>query len=594
VGTLSAEAIERFVDQHDVSEINLANAEKVRKALEQIKVVDPACGSGAYLLGMMHELVELETALYSENLLMDTKSLYDLKLRIIEENVYGADIDPFAVNIAMLRLWLSLAIDYESFPPPPLPNLDFKIVCGDSLLGPDPNPDDYGTLFRHRVHEIASKLADLKGRHMQSTGQEKISLYDEIESLQDELREALADAAASEEAVDWRVEFAEIIDQNGGFDLVVANPPYVSVKSLSSAYKHELSTIFESGQGRLNLFTLFLERSLTILKKEGGILTFIIPEGIYSNVEYRHIRKYILDNTTILFVNLFSERVFKASVDTTIISLLKKNTINNHFHIYRDLDHDAIELKQEFFRELPFSLFPVNLTQESLPIVTKLLGLEYDRISAILEIQQGIIYSGLPKEEVFSNTPANDLFKPVLDGRDILKWKINWAEKRENRYILYTDKLHRPREERLFLSKEKILLPRRSTIISCAYDTEQFYALNTAYICLLINKDYKLKYILSCLNSKLINYLYSQLFFGWQITIPALDMLPIKSLTLNDQAIFVDLVNNILDITSTDDYLYNTLKQESVKGYECNINQLVYEIYGLTEEEIGIVNRYFE
>jgi hypothetical protein len=71
--------------------------------------VDPACGSGAYLLGMMHELVELETALYSEKLLMDTKSLYDLKPRIIEENVYGADIDQFAINIAMLRLWLSLA-----------------------------------------------------------------------------------------------------------------------------------------------------------------------------------------------------------------------------------------------------------------------------------------------------------------------------------------------------------------------------------------------------------------------------------------------------------------------------------------------------
>jgi hypothetical protein len=91
---------------------------------------------------MMHELVDLETALYNEKLVMDPKSLYDVKLRVIEENVYGADIDKFAVNIAMLRLWLSLAIDYESFPPPPLPNLDFKIVCGDSLTAPEPNPSE--------------------------------------------------------------------------------------------------------------------------------------------------------------------------------------------------------------------------------------------------------------------------------------------------------------------------------------------------------------------------------------------------------------------------------------------------------------------
>ena len=74
-------------------------------------MVDPACGSGAYLLGMMQELVELQTALF--NVGVDTKGLYDLKLHIIERNLYGVDIDDFAVNIAMLRLWLSLAIEYE-------------------------------------------------------------------------------------------------------------------------------------------------------------------------------------------------------------------------------------------------------------------------------------------------------------------------------------------------------------------------------------------------------------------------------------------------------------------------------------------------
>ena len=134
---LSLEAIQKFVDERDTTGVSLDAAPKISRALEEITVVDPACGSGAYLLGMLQELIDLQTALY--NVRADSRSLYELKLHIIERNLYGVDIDPFAVNIAMLRLWLSLAIEFEGEKPEPLPNLDFKIVCGDSLLGPDPS-----------------------------------------------------------------------------------------------------------------------------------------------------------------------------------------------------------------------------------------------------------------------------------------------------------------------------------------------------------------------------------------------------------------------------------------------------------------------
>ena len=99
-------------------------------------MVAPACGSGAYLLGMMHELVELQQTLF--NVGVDSKSLYNLKLEIIRRNLYGVDIDPFAVNVAMLRLWLSLAIEFDGDDPVPLPNLDFKILHGDKPVGSGP------------------------------------------------------------------------------------------------------------------------------------------------------------------------------------------------------------------------------------------------------------------------------------------------------------------------------------------------------------------------------------------------------------------------------------------------------------------------
>ena len=135
-GSLSEDAIRAFVDDHDTSGLSPLNAPEIGQALVDVTVIDPACGSGAYLLGMMQELVELRTELYNADLGLDSKDLYDLKLQIIERNLYGVDIDPFAVNIAMLRLWLSLSIEYEDpGDPPSLPNLDFKIVCGDSLPG---------------------------------------------------------------------------------------------------------------------------------------------------------------------------------------------------------------------------------------------------------------------------------------------------------------------------------------------------------------------------------------------------------------------------------------------------------------------------
>ena len=130
------DAVAAFVDERDASAIPLSAARSIGRALDEVTVIDPACGSGAYLLGMMQELVELQTALY--NAVADSRSLYDLKLHVISRSLYRADSDDFAVNIAMLRMWLSLAIEYEGDIPEPLPNLDFKIARGDSLLAPAP------------------------------------------------------------------------------------------------------------------------------------------------------------------------------------------------------------------------------------------------------------------------------------------------------------------------------------------------------------------------------------------------------------------------------------------------------------------------
>ena len=159
--------IANFVDERDTSVITLSAARRISEALDGVTVVDPACGSGAYLLGMMQELVELQAALYSDRLRTTARDLYELKLHIIQRSLYGVDNDEFAVNIAMLRMWLSLAIEYEGDKPKPLPNLDFKVVCGDSLLGPDPSPESFPDLFRDLADRL--NLGKLKAQYMRAS-----------------------------------------------------------------------------------------------------------------------------------------------------------------------------------------------------------------------------------------------------------------------------------------------------------------------------------------------------------------------------------------------------------------------------------------
>jgi len=144
---------------------------------------------------MMHELLRLRQALFATRGL-DTGTIYQRKLEIILNNLYGVDIDLFAVNIAKLRLWLSLTVDFEGTKPPPLPNLDFKIECGDSLTASD--PQELPDLFRKQLVECADRLADLKGQFLSTYGAAKKKLAERIYAEEAELRRAFTTLASRE------------------------------------------------------------------------------------------------------------------------------------------------------------------------------------------------------------------------------------------------------------------------------------------------------------------------------------------------------------------------------------------------------------
>ena len=513
VATLPTDAIESFVDMHDVSGLNLATAEAVRKALEQIKVVDPACGSGAYLLGMMHELVELETALYNEKLVMDPKSLYDLKLRIIEENVYGADIDKFAVNTAMLRLWLSLSIDYESFPPLPLPNLDFKIVCGDSLTAPDPNPSEHNPqyeMFLEQARKVSGHLAKLKHRHMIPGDADKHQLEEEIHEEMANLRAALAFSPAPEEAVDWRVEFAEVFD-NTGFDIVLANPPYVRADAQFKHLEDEderqaaiakwkdyraailKSTVYQTLYEKWDLYLPFLERAYQLLSANGRMV-FIISDA-YNAAKYaQKSHVFFLNDARIERIDFCSDiPLFEAGISNTIIHYIKAAPESGHqpIRIKRwgespdDFERNAEVLLTAPQAEFGAAIFRAN--SNHLTTVANFVPLE-----SVCYLSWGLrpnsddryFQGSFTTKDMISDVQDKAHPKPFVQGKDTTKW---WAYR--IRYLEWDTErapamFARPTFPELYDVPEKLLLVKVSGISpKIVFDNRQLICTDSFCCC---------------------------------------------------------------------------------------------------------------
>jgi type I restriction-modification system DNA methylase subunit len=324
------EAIAKLVDESDGKDVK--NPENILERLRKIRACDPACGSGAYLLGMLQELLHVREALFAaEKIASDAQ--YKWKREIIENSIYGVDLDRFATQIASLRLWLSLAI--ESDDPKPLPNLKYKIGCGDSLLAPietvgqgDLHRRALIEQFKQRKQEYTDADDHLKKREIddeikrlrveiartlhhlpeQPSPAKLILARNGVEPLQVKVSDAvkrgdkvsaeanqkkldalLADISKWEgeqtidhydtgDIFDWSVEFAEVFE-DGGFDVVLANPPYVRQEEITEL-KPALKKIYSTYAGTADLYVYFYERGWQLLKT-GGALAYITQNKFF-------------------------------------------------------------------------------------------------------------------------------------------------------------------------------------------------------------------------------------------------------------------------------------------------------------------------
>lgn len=331
----------------------IAEKDIIDKLIDEVKIVDPAVGSGAFLVGMMNEMLKVKSIL---SLLKDEKSInYDIKREIIENSLYGVDLDSSAVDITKLRFWLSLIVDEESIEDiKPLPNLDHKIMCGNSLLEEynglklfDENillekPKEKKelkqiTLYDERLQESRNKLKRLRELQKlyfnEQNKRQKDNYRAEIDKLEWELIEETLKEDGNEEAIQklehykksnskpfflWKLYFAEVFQrENPGFDVVVANPPYITLalgkKQKLPISKEELdyyNSNFQSSEYKGNTYVLFIEKGINLLRNN-GILTFITPNTLLTNYYYKKAREYILDSSKIRILVNITGKVFE-------------------------------------------------------------------------------------------------------------------------------------------------------------------------------------------------------------------------------------------------------------------------------------------
>jgi hypothetical protein len=468
-------AVARFVDEGDPAK--LPDPEAVLNALRAVKVCDPACGSGAYLLGMMQELLRLREALFATRGL-DAVTVYRRKLDIIQSNLYGVDIDVFAVNIAKLRLWLSLAIDFEGAKPPPLPNLDFKIECGDSLTAPDPQKID--DLFRSVLIASADRLADLKGQFLETYGAKKKKLAEQIKVEEELLRESLHEQLV-QGSVDWRVAFAEVF-KNGGFDIALANPPYVRMELFKGA-KPTLRRNFPHVHAeRADLYVYFYARTHQILRQD-GVACFISSNKWLRAGYGESLRQFLLDNQAFhLVVDFGDQPVFDATAYPAIFLWQKspRGTSATTWAEVTDLEACYGEGILAHVSRIGHSIPPSQFGQGKARLADSASVQQRSKMEQsgqrLGEVVRGSIYrgvvsglnkafviDGVTRDQLIRQDPkSQELIKTLVQGDDCRRYEVHSRDS----YLLYTNhgvEIRRYGAVRDYLKQFKEDLEKRAT-----------------------------------------------------------------------------------------------------------------------------------
>ena len=660
-------AIDSLIKQRVVEPIlqNKENARLVNKALSVVKVCDPAIGSGAFPMGVLNVLFDCRHLLYGFIGKNEDFSYAKVKRDIIQNNIYGVDIEKGAVDIARLRFWLALVVDENE--PQPLPNLDYKIMCGDSLLhrfaldapfqnvlkdynqknGTHYKLEDYRQWvydytdisdhtqkddFRKRIEDIKravkTELNDKeKGKIAKVRGAiDNLQIEDmfggkknekKIKALQKELKALEQQRAEIEsnkiydQAFEWRFEFPALLDENGdfmGFDIVIGNPPYgVSIKD---QYRKAVVGILGNVPD-YEIYYYFIQIAEMLLV-EKGIMSYIIPNTYLFNNFAKNYRLSILDRWNVLeILDCTKFKIFESATVFNTINTWQKNTFGSpEFIGYRRTSNitsfaELLDNPRTFLRKEDLLKMNQNwglaffLSDKVVTLINKLSG-NTNSISNYYDCSQGYIpyrlsdlISVYGKEEGtriktqrlwHSKQKTSEYYIQEIYGRDISKYDYSVS----GEFIKY-GKHVACYVNPIFFTSPRLLVREitNPTIIAC-FITDSY--INDPQLLPIIAKDGSLEslyYLWGILNSKLATfYHFNHSPKATKGAFPKILVQDIKDFPLpvvsNDvKSIITELVKQVLK---------NHSKGLDTKTDEQQIDLIVYHLYGLTYDEVLIVD----
>lgn len=690
-------AIDSLIKQRVVEPIlqNKENARLVNKALSVVKVCDPAIGSGAFPMGVLNVLFDCRHLLYGFIGKNEDFSYAKVKRDIIQNNIYGVDIEKGAVDIARLRFWLALVVDENE--PQPLPNLDYKIMCGDSLLhrfaldapfknvlkdynqknGTHYTLDDYRQWvydytdisdhtqkddFRKRIEDIKravktelskkeiGKIAKVRGAianlQMEDMfgGKKNENI---IKALQKELKALEQQRAEIEsnkiydQAFEWRFEFPTLLDENGdfmGFDIVIGNPPYVqlqTIKEKSLSYQNMgYETFHKSG----DMYCLFTEAGFNLLK-ENGILTYIMQNKWMQAGYGKPLRQFLSRYRIRNIIDFGDVQIFENATTYVCICTLQRSCPSDSFTA------SYMKEKNVFNYPLYQSIFTINSlgtdtwvlsSSSDLALKNKIENTfpplkDYVQGEAYRGVLTGLTEAFIINDEVRNQIISEDknassIIHPIIRGRDMKVWEnahansyligtfparhlnidnypgvkkwlngfgLHRLEQSGKTYIINGEeiKARKKTSNKWYETQDQIgyfekfacpkIMYQAFQVNPCfIYDDKGLYCNNSIWILPTNNKA-----LLGIFNSKLGWWLISKyctkIQNGYQLIWKYFSQVPIALNHESEYTFIEDLVNNILTLKESK---ADTLKLEQ------QIDFLVYHLYGLTYDEVLIVD----
>ena len=632
-------------------------ADRIVRAISELKILDPAVGSGAFPMGVLHKLtlalrrldpdnsrwerLQKERAIKRAEVAFDTKddrtrreelveidetfkryrdSDFGRKLYLIQNSIFGVDIQSIACQIAKLRFFISLAIeqipdkDAENFGVKPLPNLETRFIAANTLIGLTRVRD----LTSGKAQDIERQLRDNRERYFHATTRrQKLNCRRRDKVLRGKLAAELTGVGMPADEAE-KIAYWDPYDQNAstdffdtewmfgitdGFDVVIGNPPYVDsemMTKIQSELREVYRTYYQSAKGNWDLFVVFIERGMQ-LQKENGIISYIVPNKLIGASYTKTLRTMLLDYSVLEIRDYSNVEVFKESDVYPVVFVIRKTDKQSDVSmvVMDDLEKSSICNRvsaESFHRDIFWDRFFVSENQ--LRVIVKCSSFpaldRFCQIGAAATV--GEAYALTEYIHEYSGAVSNSPFKKLINTGTIDRYESLWS-RQPTRYIkssynapVVLDSDLRRFSQRRFMQAQanKIIIGGMTKILECVYDEGEYIA-GKSTIIVLESGSMNLKYVLALLNSTLVSFWY-RIYFrslalaGGYLRIGnnEIKAIPIPDATSEQQAPIIEIVDRILAAK-------RTAPDKDVAALEKEIDRVVYSLYDLSREEIEIV-----